>query len=175
MAESSGERLLQSIVATARAVFGAAACSLAVLDESETELVFRVADGEGASEIIGVRIPAGRGIAGWALVSGQAIAVADATTDVRFAAETAQQTGYIPRTILATPLVDDGDAVGVMEVLDPGGASADGERALELLGRFADQAVLALQATGPATPDVGPTEQALLDAALAYARSRTAT
>ena len=171
MAGSSGERLLQSIVATARAVFGAAACSVAVLDESENELVFRVADGEGASEIIGVRIPAGRGIAGWALVSGQAIAVADATTDVRFAAETAEQTGYVPRTILATPLVDDGDALGVMEVLDPGGASADGERALELLGRFADQAVLALQVAASPTPDVD-SAQTLLDAAVAYARSR---
>jgi GAF domain-containing protein len=160
-----------------RAVFGAAACSIAVLSPAGDQLLFRVADGEGADAVVGMAVPATRGIAGWALVSGQALAVGDVAADARFAADTAAKTGYVPQTILAAPLIDDGEAVGVIEVLDPGRGSAEGERALDLLGRLADQAALVLRSLpengrGLDGGRMGAAEQALVQAALDYARDR---
>jgi GAF domain-containing protein len=164
---SLGEPLLDSVVATGRSAFRAAACSVAALDATGASLVFRAASGEGADEVVGVTIPVSRGIAGWAVVSGQAIAVADVASDARFDAATAESTGYVPSVILAAPVIADGDAVGVIEVLDPR-AEAD----LELLGHFADLAALALAAGGAAAGAAEPSaaEQALFHAALDYAR-----
>jgi GAF domain-containing protein len=164
------DRLLQSVVTTGRAAFQAAACSVAALDPTGASLVFQAADGGGAAEVVGLSIPVSSGIAGWAVVSGQAIAVADVAADPRFDAATAERTGYVPRVILAAPVISGGDAVGVIEVLDP---KADAD--LDLLGRFAEQAALALaapDADDPAAPALGPAEQALVQAALDYARQR---
>src|SRR3712207_8542927 len=49
----------------------AAACSCALASEDGTELEFVAADGAGADQIRGVRLPAGRGIAGFVALSGQ--------------------------------------------------------------------------------------------------------
>ena len=68
--------------------------------------------------MIGLRLPVGRGIAGWTVASGQAIAVADVHADRRFDREAAASTGYLPTTILAVPIEDDDGPVGVLEVLD---------------------------------------------------------
>lgn len=161
---TNAERLLQSVVSTARSAFKSAACSVAELDPTGASLVFRAADGAGAAEIVGVAIPVARGIAGWAVVSGQAIAVSDVASDARFDADTAESTGYVPSVILAAPLIADGDAVGVIEVLDPK-LEAD----LDLLGRFAEQAALALSLDTSAPVD--PALAALTAAAVDYARA----
>ncbi len=108
--------LLTGIVAATRERLGAAACSVALLEGDE--LVFRAAAGVGAAEVIGVRLPVGRGIAGWAVASGQAIAVADVNVDRRFDRETAASTGFLPTSILAVPVEDDDGPRGVLEVLD---------------------------------------------------------
>jgi GAF domain-containing protein len=134
------EPLLASIVSEARVAFDAAACSIAVLDDGGEALEFAVADGAGAAQIVGTRLPLTRGIAGYAVVSGQALAISDVAADPRFARETAEQSGYVPTTILAAPVVHEGESIGVIEVLDPA-LGAD----LALLGRFADQAAAALR------------------------------
>jgi hypothetical protein len=46
------------------------------------------------------------------------LAIADVRTDPRFELETAERTGYVPRSLLAVPLVDDDGTIGVMEWLD---------------------------------------------------------
>jgi len=108
--------LLAGIVAATRERLGAAACSVALLDGSELE--FRVASGAGADEVVGLRIPTDRGIAGWVVASGDTIAIADVDVDARFDRVTAERTGYLPTSILATPIEGDDGPVGVLEVLD---------------------------------------------------------
>jgi signal transduction protein with GAF and PtsI domain len=112
---------LGSAVEALRELFDAAACSLALVDAEEEGLLFVAADGAGEDRIVGVTVPVGRGIAGWAAMSGQPIAVRDVQTDARFARDVAESTDYIPDTILAAPLVGaTGDILGVLSVLDPG-------------------------------------------------------
>jgi signal transduction protein with GAF and PtsI domain len=111
---------LKRSVAATRALFDAAACSCALVDEDGETLRFAAADGVGAADIVGVEMPVSRGIAGWAVISGQPIAVREVAADARFARDVAESTNYVPTTILAAPLFDDdGEALGVLSVLDP--------------------------------------------------------
>jgi GAF domain-containing protein len=138
------DELLSSITEAARRLFGAAACSVALLDQSGEELVFHVASGAGAEDVTGMRIPASRGIAGWVLNSGQAISIEDVRRDPRFASDVAEMTGYVPGSILAMPLETDREVIGVIEVLDRRSEPGEGGRDMELLGLFARQAALAI-------------------------------
>src|SRR5690349_8702961 len=79
------DELLRSLTETARRLFGAAACSLALLTEDDSELRYATAAGAGAEYVTGMRIPAAQGIAGWVVQSGQPIAIGDLASDPRFA------------------------------------------------------------------------------------------
>ena len=141
------EEFLQAIVETARLVFDAAACSIALFDEGDEELVFRGAAGLGAEATVGIRIPADRGIAGWALMSGQSIAVDDVRQDPRFAADIAESTGYVPNAIMAMPLESERQTFGVIEVLDRRRGGGEGVDDMEVLALFARQATLAVESS----------------------------
>lgn len=114
--EAAFLELVSTRLARLRERYGAAACSLALADGGA--LVFVAAAGAGADEVVGLRIPVSQGIAGWSYVSGETVAVADVRADRRWDAATAEQTGYLPRTILATPVDDGASTLGVLEVLD---------------------------------------------------------
>jgi len=131
--------LLTAIVAATRERLGAAACSVALLERSE--LVFRVAVGAGEREVVGMRMPAGRGIAGWVVASGQTVAVADTHSDARFDRDTAEQTGFLPTSILATPIEGDDGPIGVLEVLD----RAPGPHDMQVVAAAARQVALVLE------------------------------
>ena len=98
------DELLRSLTETARRLFGAAACSLALLSEDDSELLYTTAAGEGADDVTGMRISSSHGIAGWVVQSGQPIAISDLANDPRFSRGLAEQTGYVPQTILAVPV-----------------------------------------------------------------------
>ena len=141
---AGADELLRSLTETARRLFGAAACSLALLTEDESELVYTVAAGQGADDVTGMRIPASRGIAGWVVQSGQPIAISDVAADPRFSREQAEQTGYIPQAILAVPVETPARLLGVISLLDRDPRRPGAEQDMALLSLFADQAALAL-------------------------------
>jgi GAF domain-containing protein len=136
--------LLKSLTETARRLFGAGACSLALLSDDDSELLYTVAAGEGAEDVTGMRIPATQGIAGWVVQSGQPIAISDVGNDPRFARQVAEQTGYVPRAILAVPVQAGPRMLGVISLLDRDAGRPGAEQDMALLSLFADQAALAL-------------------------------
>jgi len=138
------QELLRSLTETARHLFGAAACSLARLSDDESELVYTTAAGEGADGVTGMRMPSSQGIAGWVVQSGQPIAVSDVARDPRFSQQMAEQTGYVPRSILAVPVETPQRMLGVLSLLDRDAQRPGAERDIELLSLFAEQAALAL-------------------------------
>lgn len=141
---SSNLELLQSIVDAAALIFGAAAASVCLVDGKQQTLEFMVAHGVGREDIVGRRMPVDQGIAGYVAMTGQPIAVSNVQQDPRFKKDFAQSTGYVPRAILATPLLSGDRVIGVMEVLDKIDAPAFGLEDMELLGVFARQAALAI-------------------------------
>jgi GAF domain-containing protein len=143
-ADTQGE-LLRSIVHAARHLFAAKASSITLLDEAANELVFEAVDGEGSDEgLVGTRFPASKGIAGWVVASGQALAVDDVSKDARFSRETAESTGYVPKSLIAAPLLREDRVLGVLSVLDRADEGAFGLAQMELLELFADQAAIAV-------------------------------
>lgn len=136
--------LLQSIVDAAAKIFGAAAASIALVNEDQQTIVFQVASGAGKENVVGVSIPVDHGLAGYVVMTGQPISVSDVQRDPRFNQNFASSTGYIPRSILATPLLIGDRVIGVMEVLDKINAPSFGMQDMDLLGVFAHQAAIAI-------------------------------
>lgn len=137
-------QLLQSVVDVARAIFGAAASSIFLLDETTDELVFQAVSGQGEDFLVGTRFPANRGIAGWAAMSGEAIVVDDLASNAAFARDLAESTRYVPQALMAAPLISE-EVIGVLEVLDPVPQSRSDLGELDLLSLFAHQAAIALR------------------------------
>ena len=142
--EQSYRELLQSVVEVARAIFGARASSVFLFDEASDELVFEAVAGEGAEELIGRRFPSSTGIAGWVLVTRQPLVVEELADDPRFAREAAESTGFVPKGLMAVPLLHEDRTLGVLEVLDRPQKAAFTLAEMELLGLFANEAAIAL-------------------------------
>ena len=142
--EETYRALLQSIVDVARAIFGAQASSIFLYDEEADELVFEAVSGEGGDTLVGTRFPSSTGIAGFALVTRQQLVVDDLSSDPRFSRERAESTGYVPNSIVASPLLHDERVLGVLSVLDHAKDRPFGMAELELLSRFSTQAAIGL-------------------------------
>jgi GAF domain-containing protein len=136
--------LLRTVVEVARAIFGAQASSIMLYDEATDELVFEAVVGEGEEALLGRRIPAGTGIAGWVLVSQEPLVIEDVAADPRFARDVAQQSGYVPKGLMAAPLLQGESAIGVLSVLDRPRDARFTVAEMDLLALFASQAAIAL-------------------------------
>lgn len=143
----AGEPILRSVLDTAVALFDAQAASLALHDPLADKLVFRVVAGSAGGGALGLEIRADEGIAGYVFRTGQPLAVADVTADPRFGRAAAEASGYLPRSILAVPLIDDDGSIGVLEAIDKRDGSTFGLRDLDLASALARQATIAIRAT----------------------------
>jgi len=137
-------RLLQSIVDATVQLFDAEAASIALFEQDPDRLEFRVAAGEHGAGAVGLTVPPTQGIAGFVYSTGQALALSDVADDPRFNRDAAEQTGYVPRSIAAAPLLDEHGTVGVLQVLDKRGSPTFSLRDMELLAVFASQATVAI-------------------------------
>jgi len=151
--------LLQATVETARGIFHAKASSVFLLDEETDELVFEAVAGEGSDTLVGKRFPSSTGVAGWVLVTRQPLVVDDLSKDTRFSRGAAESTGYVPRGLMAVPLLADDTALGVLEVLDRPQKAAFSLAEMDLLGLFANQAAIALDLLQKARAARGVLEQ----------------
>ena len=140
-------RLLQSIVDATVRLFDAEAASIALFEPDPDRLEFRVASGEQGAGAIGMSVPPTQGIVGFVYSTGQALALSDVANDPRFNRDAAEQTGYVPRSIAAAPLLDENGTQGVLQVLDKHSSATFSLRDMELLAVFARQATVAIAAT----------------------------
>ena len=100
--------------------------------------------GEGSESLVGRRFPSSTGIAGFVLVSRQPLVIEDVLADPRFSRETAESTGFLPKGLMAVPLLHEESVLGVLEVLDRPTEARFTLAEMELLGLFANQAAIAL-------------------------------
>lgn len=143
--QAGHSHLLEMIVETAAGVIPSRSAALFLIDEEAEELVFQVALGPEAEQVKNLRVPMGHGIAGLVAVSGQPMAVSDAGSDPRQAADIAQSVGYAPATILCVPLFYDEEVTGVLELLDREGAQTYSAQDIATLGLFANQAAVTIE------------------------------
>ncbi len=92
--------------------------SVIIRDGEQGDLKFFLAIGQVADQLIGMKIPSGKGIAGFVFSSGQPMAITDVGQEQTFYAEVDKKTGYETQTILATPLRFNGEVIGVLEYVN---------------------------------------------------------
>ncbi len=103
-----GQRVAQTLRAERATVY--------LVDGSTGELRSQVAD---LPELREIRLPPGRGVAGWVAETGALVNLPDAARDPRHFAEVDRATGFVTRTMLCAPIVDARRATrGVLQVLN---------------------------------------------------------
>jgi phosphoserine phosphatase RsbU/P len=110
--------LLQQILSKSKPWMGAEACSIFLPDPATQELVIHSAQGESAPQLSQLRIPAGSGIVGIAMAEKRIIRVDDVSKDSRFYAKVDKDSGFTTRCLIASPLMDGQNCIGVIEYIN---------------------------------------------------------
>jgi K+-sensing histidine kinase KdpD len=136
------DALLALVVDRAAQLVGADGATLFLVDRATGELWSKVLRGAQLREI---RLPPGRGIAGWAARAGRPAVVTDAYEDERFDPGIDKRSGYRTRSIVCAPLLGrNGEVSGVLEVVHRR-AAAFGAEEQRLVAAVASQAAVAVE------------------------------
>jgi len=136
--------VLGAVIDALRDLLQADRATVFIFDSQSDELIIHVAHGVGGSGSE-VRIPASAGIAGACAQSKQIINIPDAYADPRFNRDVDRRTGYVTKSMLAVPLLDDqGELVGVAQVLNAKSGTFDDDDS-QLAQGIASQAAIALR------------------------------
>lgn len=138
------EQVLRSLLDSIRDYFKVEAASVALVDQATQDLVFQIATGAAANQIIGVRLKPGQGIAGWVAQSGLPLVVPSVREDSRWYPGVDRETGFQTRSIIAVPIRLGGKILGVLETINPPGGHLD-EGEMRLLLNVAALAASAIQ------------------------------
>ena len=137
--------LLKVIVTSVTDLLECEASSLFLIDRTGEQLVLKMATGPVGGEIKELRLNIGEGIAGWVAKHRQGLIVNDTKRDPRFLQSVDKATGFQTRSILAVPLMDQEQIVGVLEILNTAKAKQFERSDLDLLMAFGSYASVALR------------------------------
>lgn len=129
--------LLEMILEKSRPWMRAEACSIFLPDPATGDLVIHSAHGDSQPQLGELRVPAGQGIVGAAMKEKRMIRVDDVSRDPRFFAQADAQTGWKTKALLAAPLLDGEECLGVIEFLNPQGRPAFSRADEEMMEYFA--------------------------------------
>jgi len=129
----------------ANRVTNSMASTLMLLDDSTGELVFSVPTGPKAEVLTDIRIPSGKGVAGWVARYEEPALVTNAGEDARFYAEVDRMTGFETKSIVCVPLKAKKKLIGVLQVVNKVDGDAFTSEDAVLLRIFANQAAMAIE------------------------------
>src|SRR5438445_3929578 len=112
------KRAVDDLLGVAAQSVGSADGSVLIRDGNEGGLKFLVAVSELEEELLKLRIPPGKGIAGLVFSSGQPMAVNDVSAEGSFWSEADERTHFKTVTLLATPLRSGNETIGVLEFVN---------------------------------------------------------
>jgi len=114
---ASPDELLDAVVRSISELVGADASSIATVDPSSGGLEFRAATGAAATKVLARILAPERGLIGQAIDKGELVRVQDASADPRHDKKLADDLGFTPGPLLATPILSDGRSIGAIEVM----------------------------------------------------------
>ena len=138
------QTVLKLIVEKAAQILEAESGSLWLTDVETGDLVFQVATGPSADDLLGLRLRRGTGIVGATAETQEPIVVNDPLKDDRWFAGADESIGFISRAILSVPLVSKGNSIGVLQMLNKLDGTLFDEQDVQLMLAFASQAAIAL-------------------------------
>lgn len=103
------------------------------LVETNRDLVFHAATGENQDAIVGKRIPAGQGIAGWVVHQGEGVVIPAVNEDKRFV-DSEKFAGIDAHAISMAPIYAQGRVIGVLQAINPRSGTFDPDALLVLAG-----------------------------------------
>jgi HD-GYP domain-containing protein (c-di-GMP phosphodiesterase class II) len=99
------DQILRVIINSAREFLDAEACSLFLVDEALGDLVLVIASNvNDRISVEQMRVPAGKGLIGYVVQTGETVLVTDAALDERHYGGMDRDSGFVTRSILAIPL-----------------------------------------------------------------------
>ncbi len=139
------KKLLKVILDSACEVLEAEAGSVMLIDEAAHELVFEVAEGEKEDKLQQIRVPMGKGIAGWVAEHGVSQLVPDVDKDPRFYRRVDKETKFVTRSILCVPLKIKEKTIGVVQAINHKTRVSFDESDVPLLEALSNQAAVAIE------------------------------
>ncbi|RPJ87583.1 MAG: GAF domain-containing protein [Acidobacteria bacterium] len=137
--------VLGTIMDAAKSIMDAEASSLMMLDPQSQELIITLPTGPVSAEISGLRIPPGKGFAGWVASRGEPLVVNDARNDPRFFGDLAKSS-FRTRNLICVPLRNSqGHVTGVLQAVNRKDDGVFEENDIPLFSAFADQAAIAIE------------------------------
>ena len=109
---------IENLLRNSATLMNSEGASVLIRDGEEGDLRFLSAVGQVADQLTNLKVPAGKGIAGFVFSSGQPMTISDAEQEESFYAEVDKQTGFSTQTLLATPLQYEGEIIGVLEYVN---------------------------------------------------------
>ncbi len=147
--------LLEQVLDNALRAINARDGSLLVPDDKTEELVFIMVRGDHPqSSLLGRRLPAGEGIAGWVATHRRAVIVNNAAADDRFYPGVDKEIEYRTQALLAAPLIGGDRVLGIIEILNKRDGklfTTGNQKLLTLMCRFAGELLYALVRDGNLT------------------------
>ncbi len=137
--------LLQRIMEAAKKVMRAEASSLFLLDDKANELYIETAQGEAGEQIKTIRLPVGRGIAGWVAQKGRPQLVLDAYEDERFDSSYDRKTGFRTKSIVCVPLEYKNKITGVIQIINALDKETFDEEDVDYMIALAGSAAVAIE------------------------------
>ncbi|NWF65294.1 MAG: GAF domain-containing protein [Chloroflexi bacterium] len=107
--------------------------ALALADPPGNDLVFRAAAGNNSGSIPGIRVPAGQGLAGKVMQTGQGLIIPSVKA-ATFFSETDNLNGVEMRAFAIAPIQSHGKVIGVLEAINPTSGSFDPDALVVMTG-----------------------------------------
>lgn len=139
------EPLLRNILENAVNILNCEAGTLFMMDEQTGDLIFRVTTGPVATNLLGQHLPAGTGIVGRAVQTGQPVIENDGQRSATRFEGADRQTGFTSKSLLAVPMQIKDRVLGVIEVINRRDGLPFVEDDQNLLTAFAGQAAVAIE------------------------------
>jgi PAS domain S-box-containing protein len=138
------DTVLEQMMVEVNTLFEAEGASVLLHDPKTDELVFAAVATADAKSLIGVRLPAQAGIAGWVMRQGRPLLAQDAQNDPHFYNHIDAMTGVTTQALLAAPLTCKERVIGVAEVINKTKGNFN-RHDLEILGVLTGSAAIAIE------------------------------
>ena len=139
------DQLLSLVMQESESAVNAEASCIALYDPEDGQLHIEFAGGEAGQEVQSLTLAMGQGVLGSVAASGETLRIGDVASEPRFDSSVDHTTGFVTKSLLATPIQWQGNLLGVLEVVNKRDGSPFSENDERLLEIVANQAAIAVE------------------------------
>jgi len=141
------EAFLGMLLSAASELTGCEVASILDMEEESGQLRFLAAPWFHRESLQKVKVPLENSVAGWVFKNGQPAVVPETASEPRHCKAADQATEFVTRSLMAVPILYQGETLGVLEAVNKLGDAHYTEEDLTILETLASQAAIAIQNT----------------------------